>query len=397
MPSMTNPEPDIALDKLGALLESRVEELGRQIVGQVRTEVAFYRNNAVVSDEELGQSAADNMHFVFRALQNHTSFDTSPAADTGRLRARSGVPRSAVVAAFRVASHTVWNQMMKFCADNPDISPATLLSATARFWDAQDRYTEAMTTAYHETATQLAIDDAAEQAALTEALLQGRALGEYSLWDVAELLGLPAHGPYIVIAAGLPKVGQQALRSATAMLAGMDVHSAWRLLPDVQIGIAHLPSNDSLSRVIDLLRRVATTNIGVSPVFNDLADTAMSLRYARVAQAAPAQQNGNVCAFDDSVLGIAAVSAPEVTRKISEIILGPFNSLPSDEQLSLCATFEAWLDHDGSISETASVLFCHPNTVRNRLRRIEEHTGRSLSAPRELAELCLAFETVKGR
>jgi sugar diacid utilization regulator len=37
-------------------------------------------------------------------------------------------------------------------------------------------------------------------------------------------------------------------------------------------------------------------------------------------------------------------------------------------------------------------LFCHPNTVRHRLRRIEKHTGRSLSRPRDVAELCLMFE-----
>lgn len=393
---MSNPESEVALAKLGALLQSHIAEAGRQIVARVRTEVGFYRDNDVVSEEELLQAATDNMHFVFLALQNQTSFDTSPAADTGRVRARSGVPRSAVMDAFRVASHTIWDQMMTFAADNPDIGPTTLLSATARFWDAQDRYTEAMTTAYHETATQLAIDDAAERAALTEALLQGRPLGEYSLWDVAELLRLPAHGPYVVIAAGLPNVGQQALRSAGAMLGGLGIRSAWRLLPDVQIGIAHLSSGDSLARVIDLLSRVATTNVGISPAFHDLADTATSLRYARVALAAPAHGEGNVRVFDDSVLGVAAVSAPEVTRKISEITLGAFNALPSDERLSLCETFAAWLDHGGSIAETASALFCHPNTVRNRLRRIEEHTGRSLSAPRELAELCLAFEVVKG-
>jgi len=44
------------------------------------------------------------------------------------------------------------------------------------------------------------------------------------------------------------------------------------------------------------------------------------------------------------------------------------------------------------IEQAAAALFCHPNTVRHRLRRIEEHTGRSISAPLDLAELCLAFE-----
>jgi DNA-binding PucR family transcriptional regulator len=38
------------------------------------------------------------------------------------------------------------------------------------------------------------------------------------------------------------------------------------------------------------------------------------------------------------------------------------------------------------------VLICHPNTVRHRLRRIEKRTNRSLSRPKDVAELCLAFE-----
>jgi DNA-binding PucR family transcriptional regulator len=40
------------------------------------------------------------------------------------------------------------------------------------------------------------------------------------------------------------------------------------------------------------------------------------------------------------------------------------------------------------------VLFCHRNTVRNRLQRLEELTGRSLEDPRGLAELFVASETV---
>ena len=54
--------------------------------------------------------------------------------------------------------------------------------------------------------------------------------------------------------------------------------------------------------------------------------------------------------------------------------------------------FRAWQDSDASVRGTAEVLVCHPNTVRHRLRRIEKHTGRSLSRPRDVAELCLVFE-----
>lgn len=56
-----------------------------------------------------------------------------------------------------------------------------------------------------------------------------------------------------------------------------------------------------------------------------------------------------------------------------------------------------WADTAGSIPAAAAALVCHPNTVRNRLHRIEESTGRSLTSPRDPAELCLAFETAATR
>jgi isopentenyl diphosphate isomerase/L-lactate dehydrogenase-like FMN-dependent dehydrogenase len=49
-------------------------------------------------------------------------------------------------------------------------------------------------------------------------------------------------------------------------------------------------------------------------------------------------------------------------------------------------------ESDASLNAAAEALVCHPNTVRYRLRRIEQRTGRSLSRPRDVAELCLAFE-----
>src|ERR1700691_6013044 len=50
---------------------------------------------------------------------------------------------------------------------------------------------------------------------------------------------------------------------------------------------------------------------------------------------------------------------------------------------------EAAADFDTS---PAVATYCHPNTVRHRLRRIKARTGRSLAIPDQLAELRLAFE-----
>lgn len=385
---------DAQVAEISAVLSSRIDGLTQRVVESVRAQVEFYRDGRIVPEHDLAESSKSNLRFVFLALQTGEMFETSPAIATGHRRAAAGVPLPDVMAAFRVASHTAWSAMVELAGDR-GVGDSAQLAATSKLWQAQDLYTEAMTVAYHERATAQIVEDAAKRAALTEALLAGQPLGDYSLWEVAKLLHIPTKGPYIVVAAELPRIGDQALPAIAQLLGDIEVHSAWRLLPDLQIGIAHIASDAALTEVLALLGRIATTKCGVSPRFDNLADTAISLRYARVALACRPDDGTFVTLFDDSVLSVAAVSAPEITRKLGEISLGSFADVDDEEKRRLLDVFWAWLDNDGSIPRAATALFCHPNTVRNRLRRIEERTGRSLSVPRELSELCLAFEVAR--
>jgi DNA-binding PucR family transcriptional regulator len=102
-------------------------------------------------------------------------------------------------------------------------------------------------------------------------------------------------------------------------------------------------------------------------------------------------RGSQVAVFEGSVLATAAVSAPEMMVKSVGDALDGFRDLPDEEREILIDTFRVWQDND-SVRVTAQQLVVHPNTVRHRLRRIENHTGRSLSRPRDVAELCLAFE-----
>jgi len=45
--------------------------------------------------------------------------------------------------------------------------------------------------------------------------------------------------------------------------------------------------------------------------------------------------------------------------------------------------------------EAGKRIYCHPNTVRYRLRRLQEHTGRSLDDPRTVAELLAALDALR--
>jgi PucR C-terminal helix-turn-helix domain/GGDEF-like domain len=385
-------EIDEEVRRIASALASRVDELAQSVASAVRAEVDFYKSTGVVTDDELLASSTDNLQFALKGLEAATGFDTSPAVATGSKRAAAGVPLPAVMDAYRIASHHLWDAVVQIATTQPDIGRDVLINATKRIWHLQDAYTDAMTGAYRQQITHQVLDDEAERAALTEALLDGRTLTDYTVWEVAQLLRLPISGPYVVIAATCPTVGKQALPGITAKLRGVDIFSAWRLLPDLQVGIAHVSTESNRETVVELLERQATTRVGVSPPFNDLADTAQALRYARVALNTRSSRSGGVAVFEDSLLAVAAVSAPEVTNKVAAIILRQFDDLSSDEKGVLFETFRVWLAEKGSAAKAAAQLYVHPNTVRHRLHRIEERTGRSLAVPDQLAELCLAFE-----
>jgi DNA-binding PucR family transcriptional regulator len=154
----------------------------------------------------------------------------------------------------------------------------------------------------------------------------------------------------------------------------------------------HVKSNRKLDMVVALLSRVTTARVGVSAVFKDLRNSPRALHLARVMLRGPTDSASSVAVFDGSILATAAVSAPEAMVQTVAAVLDCFSDLPDGDRELLFETFRVWQDNDTSVGGAAEVLACHPNTVRHRLRRIEKRTGRSLSRPKDVAELCLAFE-----
>ena len=227
---------------------------------------------------------------------------------------------------------------------------------------------------------------------LIDALLEGRAFDDWSLRDVAGQLRLPIKGPFVVIAAQVPSSGGEPLPEIESKLRSLDIYSAWRLLPDVQVGMVHVASDRQLDRMVSLMSRMTTVRVGVSAAFKDLRDTPRALHFARVMLRGPTDSASSVAVFDGSILATAAVSAPEAMIKTVSAALDGFGDLPDEDREMLFETFRVWRDNDASVRGAAEALNCHPNTVRHRLHRIEKHTGRSLSRPRDVAELCLAFE-----
>jgi hypothetical protein len=85
-------------------------------------------------------------------------------------------------------------------------------------------------------------------------------------------------------------------------------------------------------------------------------------------------------------------SVPEDVRRLfRERLLGVLERYDAEHGSALVETLSAFLDASGSWQRCADRLHVHVNTLRYRLRRIEELTGHSLATLRDRVDFCLAL------
>ncbi|MFK0046012.1 PucR family transcriptional regulator [Streptomyces sp. NPDC090741] len=385
-------DPDV-IDAQVALLAAgmleRAEKLAASATARIREAVPVYRGDAVPA-EELYEAALDNVHRLFGRMGRTPGPATDIAREHGRARARAGVPLPAVMEGYRVGAWYLWDQLAGAAADSGLSGSSTVLAAS-EVWSAMHTHTEQMVGGYRDELAARLVTQEQRRSALLQALLEGR-LTDTSLWEAAHVLRLPATGPYAVVVASVPTVGRHSLPDIESILGRAGIASVWRLSHDVEIGVACVRGPESrFDRLVAALTSDAAGFVGVSPPYADLRATGSALRLARIALHG-AFDGHQVVVFDRDPLAVAVASDPEVMQRVARTTLAGLDGVSPAERALLLETFGAWLDNGGSAQRSAGRLHVHANTVRHRLRRLEERTGRSLSDPRWVVELALAFE-----
>jgi DNA-binding PucR family transcriptional regulator len=82
--------------------------------------------------------------------------------------------------------------------------------------------------------------------------------------------------------------------------------------------------------------------------------------------------------LDDRLPAALLVRSPDLVDRLVEVVLGPLLRLPDGERQQLLATLSAWLRANRSPAAAAERLYCHRNTVINRMSKVESLLGRSL-------------------
>jgi PucR family transcriptional regulator, purine catabolism regulatory protein len=72
-------------------------------------------------------------------------------------------------------------------------------------------------------------------------------------------------------------------------------------------------------------------------------------------------------------------------------VLGPVEQGEGEYGEELLRSLDAFIEHNGHWEKAAGALYCHRHTLRYRIRRIEQLTGRDLSSARDRIEFWLAL------
>ncbi len=88
---------------------------------------------------------------------------------------------------------------------------------------------------------------------------------------------------------------------------------------------------------------------------------------------------------------LATVPA-SVLRSFRERLLGPLLAYDDRHRAELLPTLREFLACSGSWNACAAAMYVHVNTVRYRIRRIEELTGRDLSRLDDQVDFFLALQ-----
>jgi PucR C-terminal helix-turn-helix domain/GGDEF-like domain len=368
-------------------LRSDMSGLLDKVVERIRAEIPFYAADDVVSADDLRTSVADNVDWILDNLTGDSPVDMRAPEGTGRARAVQGAPLVEVLTAYRVGFAELWSALVATARAIRGISDDVVVDLAGVVFALQNAYSDALISAYRDEAQQLLRAQERERAVLLEAILSGAAT-KGALWEVADALRLPLDGAFLVVAAET-ELGHDPLPRVESALAVLDVRSVWRLEADYSLGVLSLPDRARVDVVLHRLDRHATGRIGVSPIFAELRQAAWALRLARLALGSRPGGAG-VEQFRDSPLGVLVAAAPHAALETARAVLGDVLELPPEDRDLLLRTFEAWVEARGSANAASALLFCHPNTVRYRLRRIESSTGRTLSNPADVAELVTA-------
>ncbi|AHW64570.1 Hypothetical protein CGLY_10625 [Corynebacterium glyciniphilum AJ 3170] len=366
-------------DRWRSLLEELAEleeQLSVEFMEQIQRGARYY--DGIPELQDLWDNAVLAFRYLITALLDRPMSEdlASFPAGVGARRARQRISLENVSSAVRTDFPIIWSVLLRCARDRGDL--VVLALHTEELWSVVDRFVVAIQRGYLDESLIMARSDVIEQQRSLATIFTDTTATSADLEHAALVLGIDNDATFWVLGTAdeddMGTVAERLERRSISvveharyggglLLAGT---GPWldddALATDVLDGIpgaAH-PRPVTLSGVV---AATATVQMLVS-----LGQEAATLRR--------------------SWAGLSIRQLATVEADLRDVVLGPLEGVPDRD--TIVKTVLAYAN-TGSFAATSAALYCHRNTVLNRVRKFEEVTKIDLRHPRSLAlvQLCL--------
>lgn len=331
---------------------------------------------AVVPKEDIYRTAADTMDmFLYQmaGLELPPDLQTLPREVAAR-RARQGVPLDAFLVAIRNDFRVLWKGLERVARDK---GIGVLVANMDRVLDAVEGYVTSIQQAYAEEEARLARNKQLYRQRLLSRLFNAGPGTPREVQDLAAALEVQAAGTFEVLAVTLDAVSQAQQQFESD-------HSIY------------MYENSGVLYVFRQQRKGLTWRheppafpAGYVPGVEGL-DAVPSAAASALVLAQQKRRGTRLATMEDAWMGIASGLLEQKFPGFSTSIKNALDKCTPVERQRLLEVARSY-GRTGSIKETSEELFCHRNTVVNRLHSLHEAIGLDLTVPGEAARALIAL------
>ena len=360
---------------IGRVSEEVIEEIQTRIPEYARPSDELYIKVVRMAVEQAIEG------FLDRIENPGAPWDPEPFRMIGKGEAAEGRNLEPLQTAMRLGARVGWRRLTEI-ADPLGLSPQYLYDLGEAIFVYLDQLADAAVEGFAEARAHAAGEMERRRNRLLDLLLSRPPAGAEAIADLAKAAGWR-----------LPRT--------VACVAMDDQHGTCRapaLPPDVLIGLARPapcllvpdPNGPGQGPMLDHALRGHRAAIGPAV---PLAAAATSLRWAR--EALELSRRGvlprGLLRCEDHLATLVVFKDEELVSTLAQVRLAPLAHLRPTQQDRLAETLLAWLRHGRGAGEVAARLHVHPQTVRYRLRQLEELYGDQLADPDIRFELEIAL------
>lgn len=358
-------------------------------MSQVRTLTGYVES--VIAERDVHSTAFTTLGLMFRQLGGERLEDELRAHSRaiGRKRVRQGVPLESLLRAVRMDFRFIWQALNDRLPGETD----RLSDDVVAIWEVVEAHTTSVQSGYMLELGQVKAELEQEQAFLLRRLLRGGVDDSQLHVQAAEALEIPLTGPYWVAVAH-----QDAAVGFAAEIRSVIPAAVCLRLDGVEFAVVAGAGAGSGVGVgagvgVDVQGALAGMQVGVSQAAATLSS--LSAMWELASELAEFAVPGEAALLARHWPSLVVRRLGLVASSLADDALRDFVDLPSSERALLVEAVEVYMA-SGSASRAAKALFCHRNTIMNRLAKFASVTGLDPTVPDDAATVKMVLAAARS-